>query len=127
MTSLFPGMALVNVSVVSDTRTVSPWKIMPADPGKESIRAFYERRFPDFSEYSLAKAFLGRSKDSLDHIDLEVEVQQAVSTFGPVLKYIVIAGESGNVACCSRSVSEVLMAASKKSLPAKTTIKKIKP
>ncbi len=111
MTSLFPGMSLVYISVVSDTRTVSPWKIMPSDPGKESIRAFYERRFPDFSEYSLAKAFLGRSKDSLDQIDLEVEVQQAVSTFGPFLKCIVIAGESGNVAYCSRSVSEVLMAA----------------
>lgn len=80
---------------------------MPEDPGKELIRGFYERAFPGFSEYSLIKAFLGRSKDSLDLIDLEVELQQAVSVFGPFLKYIVSTNNSGefsSVACCSRSV-----------------------
>ena len=105
-------MALINVTVVSDSSTILPWKITSADPGKESIKEYYERTLStgiNNDVYQLSKAFLERCKDSLDQIELSVELQQAVATFGPFLKFVVSKRTVDPTP--SRSAVEVLMSA----------------
>lgn len=73
--------------------TIFPWKIISADLGKETLREFYERTLSTGTENvelgNLSRAYLGKSKDSLDLIELDVELQQAISMFGHFLKYVV--------------------------------------
>ena len=105
-------MALINVTVISECSTLLPWKITSADPGKESIKEYYERTLSTGiydDAYQLSKAFLGRCKDNLDLIELNVELQQAVSMFGHFLKFIVTKQIVDPLP--SRSAVDVLMSA----------------
>ena len=105
-------MALINVTVVSEWSTLLPWKITSADLGKESIKEYYECTLStgiDDAFNQLSKAFLGRSKDNLDLIELNVELQQAVSMFGHFLKFVVTKQIVDTPP--SRSAVDVLMSA----------------
>jgi hypothetical protein len=97
-------MALINVAV-------HPWKIIHVGLGKESIREFYQETFPTIAG-SLSEVYLGPSKDSLDLIEFDIELLQAVSTFGRYLKFVV-EKETEPIAppllCGHRSVADVLM------------------
>ena len=106
-------MALINVTVVSERSAVLPWKISSE---KESIREYYYCLCTGtavLNGFTLTKAYLGRSKDALDLVDLDVELHQAVTVFGPFLKFIV--DGSSESACTTtlgtsaQSVVEVLM------------------
>ena len=106
-------MALINITVVSERSPVLPWKISSALLEKESIREYYYRLCTGtavLNNFTLTKPYLGRSKDALDLVDLDVELHQGV---GPFLKFIV--DGSSESACTTtlgtsaQSVVEVLM------------------
>ena len=59
---------------------------------------------------ALIKAYLGKSKDSLDAIDLEIDIKDSVSAFGPFIKFI-IGSRSTTTTVPGPSVFEVLMSA----------------
>ena len=73
--------------------------------------------------YHLSKAYLGPAKTSLDQVELDVELIQAVSTFGPYLKYVVVKDTVD--APPPRSACDVLMNAQRSlcqpKLPSKIT------
>ena len=84
-------MALINVTVISEKATLFPWKTLSSKLGKETLREFYEQTLSGTANVELgylSRAYLGKSKDSLDLIELDVELQQAVSMFGHFVKYI---------------------------------------
>lgn len=122
-------MALINVTVVSERAILLPWKITSVYLGKESIQEFYERTLSGteaVKSHLLSRAFLGSSKDSLDLIELNVELQQAIAMFGPFLKYVVTIKEGSDDSPPPRqSAVQVLMNAQRSldqpRLPTKTT------
>ena len=59
--------------------------------------------------HHLSRAYLGKSKGALDLVELEVELQQAVSLFGPFVKYVVTKGESSSSSVPVRNALDVLM------------------
>ena len=69
---------------------------------------------------ALIKAYLGKSKDSLDAIDLEIDIKDSVSAFGPFIKFII--GDRSTITNVpGPSVFEVLMSAQRiTSLPKRT-------
>ena len=78
-------MGLINITVVSERSAVLPWKISSALLKKESICEYYYRLCTGtavLNGFTLTKAYLGRSKDALDLVDLDVELHQAVTVFG---------------------------------------------
>ena len=63
---------------------------MSAVLGKETIAEFFENIFSGndlLESYNLSKAYLGPNKTSLDLINLNVELLQAVTLFGYYLKF----------------------------------------
>lgn len=89
---------LVNCNVVLKPNflgvpsVVYPWKILAAEQPGVSLRQFYSTiDIPQSSSMQLAleHAYLGKSKTELDLIDLDIELQQAVTVFGCFLKYFV--------------------------------------
>ena len=69
-------MALVNCSVVNRTsnKTVLPWSIVSAGESGITVQQFYDEKivtqFSVSDEMDLELAFLEKSKDSLDKIEL---------------------------------------------------------
>ena len=85
-------MALINVSVVCGYKYVLPWKITSATFEKESVQEYYEALSAGTAVLNgliLNRAYLGPSKDSLDLVDLGIELNQAITMFGHYLKFIV--------------------------------------
>jgi hypothetical protein len=83
-------MALVNCSVLNRTsnKTVLPWSIMSVESGV-TVQQFYDEKvvckLPD--ELDLESAGLGKSKDSLDKIEMSLSLDSAIYMFGPFLRY----------------------------------------
>ena len=86
-------MALVNCSVVNRTsnKTVLPWSILSAGESGITVQQFYDEKivgqFSVSDEMDLESAFLGKSKDSLDKIELSLSLDRAIQLFGPFLRY----------------------------------------
>ena len=86
-------MALVNCSVVNRTsnKTVLPWSIVSAGESGITVQQFYDEKivtqFSVSDEMDLESAFLGKSKDSLDKIELSISLDRAIQLFGPFLRY----------------------------------------
>lgn len=88
-------MALVMVSVFCNTShmTLLSWKVMEIGiPGRSIEEFFYDVVVEKIEEPSnvvsmikLDKAFIGRSKDSLDQTELGVQLDVAVTNFGSFL------------------------------------------
>ena len=82
-------MALVNCSVLNRTlnKTVLPWSIISVESGV-TVQQFYDEKvvckLPD--ELDLESAGLGKSKDSLDKIEMS-SLDSAINIFGPFLRY----------------------------------------
>ena len=86
-------MALVNCSVVNRTlnKTVLPWSILSAGESGITIQQFYDEKIvckvQELNEMDLESAFLGKSKESLDKIELSLLLDSVIHLFGPFLRY----------------------------------------
>ena len=85
-------MVFVNCSVYnrSLSKTIFPWTIMSLGVPGITVQQFYsEKIFTSLQEQpaKLESAFLGKSKDSLDRVDLCLELDAVIPTFGPFLRY----------------------------------------
>ena len=93
-------MALVNCSVLcrTDNRLIFPWKILFIGVMGCTVQQFFEEsvlidlksnemgvELP--KQLELSGAFLGKSKDSLDAVELSVPLDMAVQSFGCFLRY----------------------------------------
>ena len=80
-------MALVNCSVCNCTsnKTVLPWSIMSVEGGV-TVQQFYDEKvackLSEQEELHLYSAGLGKSKDSLDTIEMSLSLESAVQLFG---------------------------------------------
>ena len=72
---------------------IYPWKISQAIGEGITIKSFYvctiEPCLEKELEGALIKAYLGKSKDSLDLIDLDIDIKDSVSAFGSFIKLII--------------------------------------
>ena len=90
---LLVAMCLVNCCVVNVTtnRTIFPWSILSTGDSGVTVRQFYEEKvvnqLKSTGDVELEAAFLGKSKESLDIIDLSLSLDSAVPLFGPFLRY----------------------------------------
>ena len=89
---------IVNCSVVRGGRVVYPWKIHSITvPGISASKYYFDVIRPEISsksdltseEFQLREAYLGKSKDKLDGIDLALPLDNAVAIFDHFLKYVV--------------------------------------
>ena len=84
-------MALVNCSVVHQRihKMILPWKILNSNIQNVTVGGYYSQRIqpiidlPDEEKRNLilSRALLGNSKDTLDIIDLDVELNSAISSY----------------------------------------------
>jgi len=83
-------MALVNCRVRNCTsnKTVFTWSIMSVEGGV-TVQQFYDDvcKPPEHEEVPLDSAGLGKSKDSLDTIEMLLSLESAVQLFGAFLRY----------------------------------------
>ena len=85
-------MVLVNCSVRNCTlnKTVLPWSIMSVEGGV-TVQQFYDKKvackLSEQEEVRLDSAGLGKSKDSLDTIEMSLSLESAVQLFGAFLRY----------------------------------------
>ena len=90
---LLAAICLVNCCVVNVTtnRTIFPWSILSTRDSGVTVRQFYEEKvvnqLKSTGDVELEAAFLGKSKESLDIIDLSLSLDSAVPLFGPFLRY----------------------------------------
>ena len=87
-------MALVNCSVYnpSEKCVVSPWKIMAVGASGRAIKQYFAEVvgkdvINSGHTVELVGAFLGRSKEQLDEVDISVPLDMAVQYFGGFLRY----------------------------------------
>ena len=107
--SFCTAMSLVNMSIFCTTlhRLLLPWKILAiGSPGRTVEQFFHDVAAPlvqssSKSYINLDKAFLGRSKDHLNEIDLQIVLDVAVSSFGAYVQYST-SQQSGQVEECMR-------------------------
>ena len=109
---------LVNCIVVSanQNKVIYPWKITHATEDNISIKEFFLRNIRNSLENCvLVKAYLGKSKDSLDLIDLDIDLKSSVNSFGPFIKFVVDNGgqesQVPSTVGVSGSAFQVLMSA----------------
>ena len=82
-------MCLVNICVMSRTsnKTVFPWSILSTGECGATVQQFYEEKIVNelssAEEVKLEAAFLGKSIESLDRIDLSLMLDSAIQLFGP--------------------------------------------
>ena len=116
-------MSLVNVSIFCTTlhRLLLPWKILAiGSPGRTVEQFFHDVAAPlvqssSKSYMNLDKAFLGRSKDHLDEIDLQIVLDVAVCSFGAYVRYST-SQQSGQVEECMRVNAFHVMMSSQRQL-----------
>ena len=74
-----------------------PWRIASIGPAL-SFRTFFETavkfQIPNASERDteslLKQVFLGKSKDFMDLVDCDLNMDEVVPVFGPFVKYIIV-------------------------------------
>ena len=68
-----------------------PWSILPLSPSGVTTQQFFEdsivKRLCDVTNIELESAALGKSKESLDKIELSQCLESAVQLFGLYLRY----------------------------------------
>ena len=92
-------MTLVNCCVVLEKRNgvLYPWKITSSQISAIALRGYYNNVIEPQLKISddlqkrlqLTKGYLGKSKESLDLIDLDIDLNLAIGTFGSFIKYVV--------------------------------------
>lgn len=86
-------MTLVNCCIVSSAKMIYLWKISQAIGEGITIKSFYVNTIEPCLEKelkgALIKAYLGKSKDSLDLIDLDIDIKDSVNAFGSFIKFII--------------------------------------
>lgn len=87
-------MCMVNCSVYDrvENKTIFPWKILCIDQPGSTVEQFFDESVSQKienapKELELESVFLGKSKDSLDRIEVSLVLEEAVSSFGHFLKY----------------------------------------
>ncbi len=114
---------LVNASIFCRTKNqfLLPWRILHmGQPGHTVEQFFHDVAATHIESTSstriiLERAYLGRSKDNLDQIDLSVTLDSAVPLFGGFLRYITTQSKTQTNTSTSRSAFDILMpVASKK-------------
>ena len=86
-------MVFVNCSVFnhSSNKTIFPWSIVSLGVPGITVQQFYHEKvlrcLEEQSEQELESAFLGKSKDSLDRIELSLPLDAVIPTFDPFLRY----------------------------------------
>jgi hypothetical protein len=98
---------------------VFPWKILNSHLDGISVGGYYSETIQPIIDLPqeekqrlvLSKGLLGKSKDALDMIDLDVELNSAVNMFGHFLKYEVSDAVVPHDREPSRSAFDVMMAA----------------
>ena len=92
------GTILVMTSVycLSDHQVLMAWKIIHiGEPGRTVEQFFHDvavshiESSSSISNIKLDCAYLGRSKESLDQIELSIQLDLAVAVFGGFLRYVV--------------------------------------
>ena len=97
MASLVMAQTLVMVSVFCRSRhsLVMPWKILQiGEPGRTVEQFFHDVAWAKIQSTSsttieLISAYLGRSKESLDEVELSIQLDLAVATYGGYLRYVI--------------------------------------
>ena len=110
---LLATMCLVNCCVVNGTNKILfPWSILSIGKSGVMIQQFYEQKLihklnsPE--EVELEAAFFGKSKESLNRIELSLLLDSAIPLFGPFLRYHTRSSE--HVPPPSRDAFAILMA-----------------
>ena len=101
------------------------WTILCTDESGLTVQQFYDDKITGelqkhgvVSEMQLESAFLGKSKDSLDKIDLSLPLDSAIHLFGPFLRYQTCEQPQLRQVPAARDAFSVLMANRKQqSLP----------
>ena len=108
----------MNCSIVLDRRNhvVYPWKITSSQVSSITLRLYYHNvieqqvKIPNDlirEQLRLSKGYLGKSKELLDLIDLDIDLQQAVGAFGSFIMeygstpYVGMAREKNGCRICS--------------------------
>ena len=83
-------MALLDCSVLNN-HVLLPWSILPLSPSGVTTLQFFEdsivKHLRDVTNIELESAALGKSKESLDKIELSQCLESAVQLFGLYLRY----------------------------------------
>uniref|UniRef100_A0A1X7UNI3 Uncharacterized protein n=1 Tax=Amphimedon queenslandica TaxID=400682 RepID=A0A1X7UNI3_AMPQE len=94
-------LSLVNTSVVSATNeTLVRWSILEVPEEVQTIEQFFRRGVlariaeDDSCHCDLLSAYIGRDRETLDHVDLNLPIVPVVVSFGPFLKFVVRMKES---------------------------------
>ena len=89
-------LSLVNTSVVSATnKTILCWSILEVPEEVQTIEQFFRRGVlariaeEDSRRCDLLSAYIGRDREMLDHVDLNLPIVLVVVSFGPFLKFVV--------------------------------------
>ena len=91
------AQTLVMVSVFCRSRhsLVMPWKILQiGEPGRTVEQFFHDVAWAKIQSTNsttteLISAYLGRSKESLDEVELSIRLDLAVATYGGYLRYVI--------------------------------------
>ena len=98
-------MALVNCSVLNHAlnKMILPWSILSVERSGVTIQQFYDEKITCklSGKEQLDSAYLGKSKESLDSIELCLALDSAVALFGPLLRYVV---HNNNYLLCMMSL-----------------------
>ena len=82
-------MSIVNVCAVKSGSILYPWKIHSVSiPGVSVLDFFFskvEPELPGSDTYALEEAYLGRSRDNLDRVDLSLPLNDCILLFGHFL------------------------------------------
>ena len=93
-----------------------PWKITSSLVSSVTIRGYYHDALEKNLKkpnLRLCKGYLGKSRESLDLIDLDINLQEAVESFGAFIKYVVedglVGGTTPLIEQCINNAFTVLM------------------
>ena len=75
-----------NVFCQTRNRTLVPWRVQALDPPNVTFQEFLSSRV-DFDGLELDKSFVGRSKENIDPVALDLVAADVIQTFGPFVKY----------------------------------------
>lgn len=88
-------MVLVNVAAVSSSKTLFRWTILSVLDEAVTVREYFESIIvprlvgeSDTSCTRLGDARVGKSKEALDAVDLDLKLCEVVAVFGHFLKVI---------------------------------------
>ena len=83
------SMVLVNCSVLcqTDNRLIFPWKILSIGASGHTVQQFFEEFMLTDLKSNETGMELGKSKDSIDVVELSVPLDMAVQSFGCFMRY----------------------------------------